>query len=157
VKEINYIIALDLSLSNTGVCVFDKEGNPIELLSISTDNKMLQQERLRIIGDKFLEIKKKYNIDIMILESGFSKFNISTQAIYRVHGIACYLFSDCEQKTYAPSTVKKIITGNGKSDKKIVQEHVKKIYPDLEIKNNDQSDACAIGICWLLENGIVKR
>jgi len=151
----NYIYSFDLSLSNSGVCIFDKKGNPIKIMSIPTTSKMEHKDRLKIIADNWLELRRQYSTDLIILESGFSRHAASTQAIFKVVGLTQYLFSDCSQFTYAPSTVKKIICGNGRADKIEVQEKIMKLYPDLKFDNMDQSDSVGIGLCWFIEQGII--
>ncbi len=146
-----YIWALDISLSNTGVCIFDGNENVIKLFSIPTNTSKILGERLKIIADTILFYKEKYSTKLIILENAFSRYNISTQMIYRTHGLINYIFWDCEQIYYPPSSIKKIVCGNGRADKKIVQKQVLKKYPDLQFKSNDESDACAIGICYFIQ------
>ena len=150
-----YILALDLSLSNTGCCIFDGKGIPLELVSIPTNSKDTHGQRLKIIADKLLEIRSKYNISIVVLEKGFTRFNTSTQTIFKVHGIANYIFYDCEQIYYAPSTIKKIVCGKGNADKDEVKTIIKLIFPSLDFKNNDESDAASIGYAYFLDNGVL--
>ena len=146
-----YIYALDLSLSNTGVCIFDLEGNPIDVFSISTSPKFGHPERLKIIADILLEKRKIYPTNTIVLESGFFRFNKSTQAIYKVIGLVSYLFYNCNQTYYPPSSVKKIISGNGEMSKEGIRKIVSKKFPELNFENDDQSDACAIGVCFFME------
>jgi Holliday junction resolvasome RuvABC endonuclease subunit len=154
----NYLIALDLSLSNTGVCIFDIETeNPVEIFSISTNAKFSHGERLRKIADKLCEVRSKYNISAVALEQGFTRFNISTQVSFKVHGIANYIFYDKPQTYYAPSSIKKVVSGNGKSTKEIIKNIIIKKYPDIVIKNEDESDAVSIGMCWFIKNKKVGR
>jgi crossover junction endodeoxyribonuclease RuvC len=61
------------------------------------------------------------------------------------------LFYDCEQIYYAPSTIKKIICGSGRADKKQVQNKILETYPKLEFKSDDESDAVSIGLCFFIE------
>ena len=150
------ILSLDLSLSNSGGCVFTTEGKPLHLFSIFTSSKLEHKDRLRTIGDRLLEVKNKYDIDTVVLESGFSRFSISTQALFKVQGVVSYLFSDCSQKNYAPSSIKKVVTGNGRADKKEVEIYVKKIWPNIQIANDDESDALAVGLCYFIKTGIIK-
>jgi len=151
----DYIYAFDLSLSSSGVCIFDESGNPIKIMSVPTTSKMEHKDRLKVIADNWLELRRQYSTDLIILESGFSRHAASTQAIFKVVGLTQYLFNDCQQFTYAPSTVKKIITGNGRADKIEVQEKIMKLYPDLKFDNMDQSDSVGIGLCWFIEQGII--
>ena len=149
------IIALDLSLSNTGVCIFDENENPVEVFSVKTDSKLSHALRLKTIADAFLDIRSKHKIDKIIIEKGFSRFNVSTQVVFMVHGIAQYIFCDYEQIYIAPSTVKKIVSGKGNSDKKVLAGFVKEVYPSLVFKNEDESDAVAIGLAYFMgrDNG----
>jgi len=147
----SYIWALDISLSNTGICIFDGNENVIELFSIPTNTSKVLGERLKIIVDTILFYKEKYSTKLIILENAFSRYNISTFQLYRCHGLINYIFWDCKQVYYPSSTIKKIVCGNGKADKTMVQKQVSKIYPNLIFKSNDESDACAIGICYFMQ------
>ena len=48
-----YILALDISLANTGGSVFDENGNVIDVFSVPTSSKDLIQVRLKKIADFF--------------------------------------------------------------------------------------------------------
>jgi len=151
----NYIYAFDLSLSSSGVCIFDEKGNPIKIMSIPTTSKMEHKDRLKIIADNWLELRGQYSTNLIILESGFSRHAASTQAIFKVVGLTQYLFNDCRQVVYAPSSVKKIVTGNGRSDKSVVQGKILEMFPYIRFENQDQSDSVAIGLCYFIEQGII--
>lgn len=144
----NYVWALDISLSNTGVCIFDLNGIPVKLFSISTDARCEHKERLKTIADSLLENRKIYPTETVVLESGFFRFIKSTQAIYKVIGLVTYLFNDCEQILYPPSSVKKIVSGNGETNKEGIRKIVSKKFPELSFDDNDQSDAVGIGMCY---------
>ena len=151
-----YIFGVDLSLSNSGVCIFDYGGNPVEILSIPTDPKLNRKDRLKIIGDAFLKLREKYETNLIIFEAGFSRHIKSTQALYAVKGLVMYLFADCEQEEYAPLTVKKVLTGTGKADKDAVQKYVLERFPDIEFKNKDESDAVATILTYFIKNDMIK-
>ena len=152
----NYIYGLDLSLSNSGVFICDEDGNPIKAISIPTDKKLNHQERLKIIGDTLLELRKEFPTCLIAFESGFSRHAASTEALFKTIGLVQYLFADCQQFSYAPSSIKKTITGSGRADKDLVREVISKRYPDLIFKNNDESDACATITCHLLRHDMIK-
>ncbi len=153
----NYILALDLSLSCTGVAIFEENGNLIKTLSIPTGTKDGDHgRRLKIIADILLGLREQYPINLIVLESGFSRHAASTQAIFKTHGLAEYIFYDAEIVKFAPSTIKKIITGNGRSDKQKVQEFVLKKFPNIEFENMDQSDSVAIGLSYFIQNNTMK-
>lgn len=151
-----YVLALDLSLSDSGGCVFTEQGKPVEVFSIPTSGKLSHPERLKIIGDYLQNVKNKYSFKTVVLESGFSRYTASTQALYKVLGVASYIFSGIEQITYAPSTVKKYVTGNGKSEKSEVEKCILELWPDLKISNNDESDAVGVGLCHFRKMGIIR-
>ena len=151
-----FLYSFDISLASTGAAIFTKEGLPVEIFSIPTSNRLETKDRLKIIADTLLDYRKKYETDFIVLESGFSRFAASTQQLFRVHGIVNYLFSDCAQIYYPSSTVKKIICGNGRADKKDVEKTVLKQWPNLTFSCNDESDACGIALCHLVCENILK-
>jgi crossover junction endodeoxyribonuclease RuvC len=53
------------------------------------------------------------------------------------------------------STVKKIVGGHGKAEKDEVADGVRRILgqPTLAFATNDESDACAIVLAYLIERG----
>jgi len=154
-SEVNkkYVVALDLSLSNSGVCIFDENGIPVDVFSIPTNTKHSHGERLKTIADSLTNVKEKYNITAIVLEKGFSLHNLSTQAIFKVTGIANYIFWEYEQIYYAPSSVKKIVSGNGKTDKIGIRKIVENKFPYLKIENEDQSDAVSVGMAYFIDKG----
>jgi len=149
-----YIYALDLSLNSTGICIFTTTGDFVTTYTIDTNKEKETKLKLRIIGNELLEISDKYPPEKIIIEQGFSLYNKSTQAIFRVHGLVNYLFADYEQIYYPASTVKKIIGGKGNMNKKDLQNMIKKQYPEIEFKNFDESDAFAIGRTYFIKNNI---
>ena len=152
-----YIYAVDSSLANTGVCIFNQSGKPEHFFNIPTNAKHNHAQRLKIIADFLLESREKYPANMVVFEQGFSRYSISTQALFKVIGVISYIFSDCEQLFYAPSSVKKAVTGNGRSDKTDVQREIVKRWPNLKFDNDDQSDACAVGLCFFMDKGIIKK
>jgi len=151
-----YIFALDLSISNSGIAIFNKNASLEKIQSIKTNPSDSHGIRLKQIADKLIELRLGYPPQTVIIERGFSLHNIATQVLYRVHGIANYVFYDCEQIYYAPTSIKKAITGDGKADKKLVQKMIKEIYQDIKFKDFDQSDAVAIGLTYFIKDGVLN-
>lgn len=56
-----------------------------------------------------------------------------------------------------PVTVKKIITGNGKAEKQEVAACLEKYLGKQEYKYDDESDAAAVAISWLIQHGEIKE
>ena len=152
-----YIYGLDPSLSNFGICIFDIKGNPIKAISVATSPKDGEHgKRLKIIADVLLDLRKNYETHLIALESGFSRHTVSTQVLYRVRGLCDYIFYDCEVRAFAPSSVKKIVSGNGKASKIQLQEIISKKFPTLKFEDEDQSDACCIATCLMIEKNLMK-
>ncbi|AQR77211.1 hypothetical protein BXP28_07390 [Paenibacillus larvae subsp. larvae] len=58
----------------------------------------------------------------------------------------------------SPSTVKRIVAGNGKAEKEDVAEEVRKLLGlplDHVFASDDESDACAVVLAWLIQNGVI--
>lgn len=151
-----YIIALDLSLSSTGVSIFNQDGRIQKIITIETDSKSETQFRLKKLGKELLKIKKEFSPIKIIIESGFTRFNISTQMLFRCHGVAQYIFSDIEQIYYYPMTIRKIVCGKGNVDKKTLQNFILNKYKNVKFKNMDESDSFGIGLAYFMDKGILK-
>lgn len=158
-----YTYGLDLSMSCSGVAIFNQDGKCIHVCSIPTKDKDSHGRRLVVIATAFNELRKQYPVDKVIIERGFSQYNTSTQVIYRVHGLVNYLFADVEQIYYPPKKVKATLV-SGTATKKMVQDYVKKQFPHIKltiipkkdkktkqvnyVENEDESDAIAVGLTY---------
>ena len=108
-ETLNYIWGLDLSMSNTGISIFDKIGNPVFIGSIPTNKDFSHGKRLKEIYDYLSLLKDKYYPDILCIERGFNRFNKSSEAIWKVNGVVDLLFNNEEIIFYSPKTIKKMI------------------------------------------------
>lgn len=102
----------------------------IEWGLIETNKELLKEERLEIIFEKTIELIQKYKPDVFVFEKIFFATNAKTViAVGQAQG--AILLAARKTKTYvaeyAPGTIKKLITGSGKANKKEVQIHVRKI------------------------------
>ena len=146
-----YIYALDLSLNSTGICIFTNDGRFVEAMTIDTHREDNTQLKLKKIGDAFLNLIKKYKPNKVIIEQGFTRFHKSTQALFRVHGVANYIFWEYEQIYYPSTTIKKIVGGKGNMGKKQLREVIKMEHPDVSFESYDESDAFATGKTYFIE------
>lgn len=58
----------------------------------------------------------------------------------------------------SPSTVKRLVAGNGKAEKEDVADAVRKLLGlplDHVFSSDDESDACAVVLAWLIQNGVI--
>jgi len=139
-------------MESTGFCIFNENLNPVLIDSIPTKKSQSHGKRLKVIYDKMAELRDEYPPKVVVIERGFSRFNMATQVIYRVHGICQLAYHDIENIYYPPKTVKEAILG-GNATKKQVQEEIKKRYPDLVFKTDDESDAMAVGLTYFIKTG----
>lgn len=102
----------------------------IEWGLIETSKELLKEERLEIIFEKTVALIEKFKPDVFVFEKVFFASNAKTViAVGQAQG--AILLAARKTKTYvaeyAPGTIKKLITGSGRANKKEVQLHVKKI------------------------------
>lgn len=144
-----YLYAFDLSMSCTGIAIFDLDTyKPVHISSIKTNNKDTYGVRLHVIREYIKGLIKQYPPYEIAIERGFSRHNTATQVLYRVHGVTNELLKDYKQYYYAPKTVKSTIV-SGDATKKRIQDYIKKKFPEIEFNNEDESDAFAVGLTHL--------
>lgn len=146
-------------MENTGVTIFDLNTfKPVLITSISTSHfkkSATHGQKLKYIEDELINISKDYHPKVICIERGFSRFNTSTQVIYRVHGVVNKLFHDYEQIYYPPKTVKEAIC-RGDATKKYVKETILKVFPGIEFNNEDESDSFAVALTYLIKNKYIE-
>lgn len=102
----------------------------IEWGLIETDKELLKEVRLEIIYEKTLLLIQKFKPDVFVFEKVFFSNNAKTViAVGQAQGVMLLAARKLNifVAEYAPGTIKKMITGSGRSNKKEVQEHVRKI------------------------------
>jgi len=168
----NVTLALDLSLSSPGFAVIavTDEGDPIllEKSHVKTNANQSHGYRLHQIAVELERLMLNYKPEHIVRERGFSRFPTTTQALFKVVGVSDFLaqITGTREKfttniyEIAPTTVKKAVTGNGRASKKDVEKEVAKwlqIDRTNFFETDDESDAAAVGLAYLVENGITER
>lgn len=98
--------------------------------------------------------------DVLVRERGFSRFFSETQALFKVVGVAdLAAWREIEAcfDEIAPAMVKKLVTGSGKATKVEVADALEKYVGKQEYLCDDESDAVAVGVAWLILHGYVRR
>lgn len=54
-----------------------------------------------------------------------------------------------------PLVIKEIVTGDGKADKDAVAKAVNEYFPEARFETDDESDACAVGLSFLMSVGLL--
>lgn len=149
------IIAFDLSMSNTGVAIFNDKGQCKKLISIDTHKEKTHPLKLKKIEKAMSEIKEKYKPKIVVIEESFTRFNKSTQAIYKVRGITDLIFYDVDQVCFHSTKVRKNILGKGNAKKEELRDYILENYKNIYFEDLDQSDAFGLALCYFKNKGVI--
>lgn len=98
--------------------------------------------------------------DVLVRERGFSRFRNETQALFKVVGVtdlAAWRVAGLSFREIAPTSVKKLLTGSGKASKEEVATALPQYVGPRTYACDDESDAVAVGIAWLLQNDYIRR
>jgi len=127
------ILGIDPGTATTGFGLVNLNGKGNEVVDwglIETDKKLLKETRLDFIFEETLNLINKHKPDVFVFEKIFFATNAKTViAVGQAQGVMLLAASKTKVKVeeYAPGTVKKMITGNGRAKKKEVQIAVRKI------------------------------
>jgi len=102
----------------------------IEWGLIETNKELKKEERLEIIYEKTKKLIEKFSPDTFVFEKVFFSSNAKTViAVGQAQGVMLLAARKLNifVAEYAPGTIKKMITGSGRANKKEVQSHVRKI------------------------------
>lgn len=159
------ILGIDPGTGRTGWGVItnpttkDSELSYVAHGCVVTEATKKMPERLFELHVRINELIETYNPHVIIVENIFFGRNVKTAiAVSQARGVimlSTALFN-LPVYEYTPSTVKLSLTGSGKSDKKVVQDHVRKVLestaPHLAFNGkkdkdfDDSADALAIAI-----------
>ena len=159
-----YILALDMSLNCSGYSVleYNEDTHVLEIIEKGTINNKkipssLLGKKLFNIEDCLTNLCNHYLFSCIVKEASFTtKRVMSSQRIHQVNGVlylTMYKNGYNDIKEYSATTVKKHIAGSGKSEKQEVKDNLKYFVGVQDYKTNDESDAVAVGITHLLQNG----
>lgn len=160
------ILGLDPGTATTGYSIIDKKNSSIQILDfglIETDKNGDAGVRLVVIFEELEKLISKYKPDCLSIERLFFATNAKT--VMRV-GQALGVMIYCATKNsipvfeYAPASIKKAITQNGRADKKDMQKELRKIFgagirsrPNKKTHFDNAADAIAIAVCHLIKTG----
>ena len=147
------LLGLDPGLRHTGWGVINTKDDKISWIAsgnVSPKNSLSLSERLKEIHNQLNEIINKFKPSAAAVEEVFVNMNgQSTLKLGMARGTAITACSINELQIfeYAPTRVKKSLTGSGSAKKDQVKSMVKLLLPGCKIKSEDESDALAVAIC----------
>ena len=128
------ILGIDPGTATTGYGIVDTDikgdANVVEWGLIETEKNGDIEKRLEIIHKKTVKLIKKCKPDLFVIEKVFFATNAKTViAVGQAQGVLLLAASIEKVKVseYAPGTIKKVITGNGRANKKDIQKSLRKM------------------------------
>ncbi|KKR63400.1 crossover junction endodeoxyribonuclease RuvC [Candidatus Woesebacteria bacterium RIFOXYA1_FULL_40_18] len=162
------ILGIDPGTATTGYGVINFSPNKFDVIKfglIETEKNGVPGERLESIYEEMSHLLEEFKPDVVAVERLFFATNAKTaMAVGEAKGIIIFAASryKVEVVEYAPGTVKKTISGDGRADKKMMQKSVREILGHKvksEVKKKTHFDNCAdalaIALChaYKLKNG----
>ncbi len=142
-------------MARTGYAVVSR-GSPHRVIAmgvISTPVKWPLENRLRELANDLSDVIRRYQPGALALEKVYIKGNRSAaSAVERATGVVMLTAAEAGMpvREYTPSTIKKIVTGDGAAAKDAVQRSLQKTLnlPENSLPH-DAFDAVAVAICHL--------
>lgn len=146
------IIGIDPGSMNLGFGIVDVHQGKVTYVhhGVLSNNKLDPNARLAFIREQLDAILQEYNPNLAAVEKVFLGKN--PQSVFRLGlargvAISCLACKQIEIHEYAPTKMKKIITGSGHAVKPVVAQAVKNL---LRISADLQFDAAdALGLAYL--------
>lgn len=170
------LISADLSLKRPGFCKLSitlQNGtahiNNVELMSV--DNKTKTKARGMILLEIqqalidfsasdlpvfFVRERSVNNCGGKMARSG-TMARIGVSEVIGIADLVAWTHSHSEWEEIFPVTIKKLITGSGKSEKQDVANALNCYLGKLDYKNDDESDAAAVAVAWLINHKQISQ
>jgi crossover junction endodeoxyribonuclease RuvC len=149
------ILGIDPGFERLGIAILEKnKGDKKESVTFSecfkTPAKLEFSKRLKLIGGRVTEIIKKYDPEILSIETLFLNTNHKTvMRVAEARGVVIYEASRTGLEIFevSPPQIKTAVTGYGRSDKNQINKMVKLLVDiDKSKKSDDELDAIAIAL-----------
>lgn len=157
-KEDKIILGIDPGTVVMGygvIRVKDGKLEPITLDVLKFNPKLDHYTRLERIFTQLTEVIGQYNPDEVALEAPFFGKNVQSMLkLGRAQGVAmaAALGRGIPVFEYSPRSIKQSIVGNGNASKEQVSGMLAAMFPGVEHKYYDASDALAVAACHYYQN-----
>ncbi|MEY8346650.1 crossover junction endodeoxyribonuclease RuvC [Niallia circulans] len=140
------IMGIDASLSSTGVAITSYNKEILFRQTIKTTVNSSIKERILIVHKEIESLINRFNVHLILVENNYSGGSKEVNWIIGIiYLIAAKNWIDI--KTYAPASIKKVVTGNGKARKKEMKPAIHVIYGEIKT-NQHVRDALGIIYCY---------
>lgn len=170
------LIAADLSLKRPGFCMLnveqqDNQARISDVCTYSVDNKTKTKPRgqlLQEIAEMFRWILDNAEYDAFLVREqsinncgggGARSGTAARTGISGVVGVMDLIAWDEDKLTWEefyPVSIKKMLTGSGKAEKSEVAASLSAYLGERTYKNDDESDAAAVAVAWLIHHKQIK-
>jgi len=158
------ILGIDPGTATTGYGLINSDGvgtsRVVDWGLIETDKNGFKENRLELIYKETLSLIKIHAPDLFVMEKIFFATNAKTAiAVGQAQGVLLLAASKTKTKVveYAPGTIKKMITGDGRAKKKDIQKAIRKMLgPQVKSKAHKKThfdnaaDALAVALTHAL-------
>ncbi len=128
---------------------------------LTTAKELEASERLKHLYNGVTEVLRDNSPDLMVIERLFFSSNVKTAiGVGQARGVAMLAAAQKNIPVfeYTALEAKLVLTGYGRSDKKVVQEAVKNILKlDAIVKSDDANDAVAMALCYIKKEHLNKE
>lgn len=148
-------LGIDPGLNRTGYAVIERRANGPHLIEggiLRSTQSATLQHRVQEIARGLQEVIEELHPEVAAIEEVFSHVQNPKTAILMAHARGGLLLTLANAKlttvNYAPTQIKRLITGSGKASKEQIQHAVKvELKLDKIPEPNDVADAAAIALC----------
>ena len=171
------LISADLSLKRPGFCVLHvgKKDDKVVIEQcelVSVDNKTKTKPRgqlLQEIATAFIQLLQAANKPVFLVREqcinncggkmahGSTAARTGISAVVGVMDLLSWEKNHLVWEEFYPTTIKKTLTGNGKAEKSQVADALKEYLGQQNYKNDDESDAAAVAVVWLIHHNQIKQ
>ena len=149
------ILGVDQGLNTAGYGVLDLDGPRLHLVEAGVVRGVARgslERRVREIYEGFVHVVDELKPDAMALEQLYAHYKRPTTAILMGHARGVIVLAAAQAKipveNYAPTQVKKTLTGNGRAPKSQVQLAIQQQLGLRTLPSPpDVADALAIALC----------
>lgn len=154
------ILGIDPGTATTGYGIINanhKVLNAIDWGLIETEKNGEPGKRLNSIHLQMTTLLKKFTPDVVAIEKLFFATNAKTaMAVGQATGVMIFTAARYKKEVveYAPMTIKKMVAGDGRADKKLVQKAVRE-FLGAKVRSQNKgkthfdnaADALAVALC----------
>ncbi len=150
------VLGIDVGTALLGYAflLWDGELNLVNWGTLETPAGLDRAQRIRMLYESLKSLISSYDVELLAIERVFFSKNVKTaMSVSEVIGIILLLCAqlNLDYLEFTPSAVKKIVTGDGKADKRKMQFKVRELFKLEELpKPDDAADAIAIAYAGYL-------